>query len=162
MLYDITLSIRKSFIIRFEIPTFGYSNAGIHQYAMKISGKTGVLFLLLLLGSVAGLAQEPPETFSFDRTSHDFGELRPGRGVSTVFTLNNTGSSPLLVVDVRVSCNCVKVNWPRRPILPGEKAELTVTYKDRQPGAFYKVAEIITNGNPQRVLLRLKGSIAKR
>lgn len=129
---------------------------------MKILLRTGALLLLLLLGGLAAQAQESPETFTLDRTSHDFGELRPGRSESTVFTLTNTGSSPLVLLDVRISCNCVKVNWPRQPILPGEKAELTVTYKDRQAGAFYKVAEVVTNGNPRRVQLRLKGSIADR
>jgi hypothetical protein len=129
---------------------------------MKIFLNIVVLFFALLLGQTAGLAQdEPSETFSIDRTAHDFGEIPAGKSISTTFTLTNTGVLPLVLLEAMVACNCVKVRWPRHPIAPGASASIEVSYRDNQSGAFYKIIEIQTNANPEPIKIRLQGSVTK-
>lgn len=116
----------------------------------------------LLLFAATGLsAQEPANSYVFDRTAHDFGVLKTHQAGTAVFTLTNNGTTPLVILDVKVSCDCAKIEWPRQPILPGGSAGLTVTYTDKDEGAFYKVIEVTTNGTPRRSQLRLKGSIQR-
>ncbi|MDR0953965.1 MAG: DUF1573 domain-containing protein [Rikenellaceae bacterium] len=129
---------------------------------MKIFRNIVVLFFALLLGQTAGLAQdEPSAPFSMDRTAHDFGVIPAGKSTSTTFTLTNTGASPLVLLEARVACNCVKVRWPRRPIAPGASASIEVSYRDNQPGAFYKIIDILTNANPEPIKIRVQGSVTK-
>lgn len=121
--------------------------------------KAALLIGLLWLTVTAVPAQERTGTYSFDRTSHDFGTVRRGEKSETVFVMTNTGTTPLVVLDVKISCNCIKTEWPRNPIPPGESAKMTVTYKDRNTGAFYKQMEIVTTGTPQTAKITLKGSV---
>lgn len=115
-----------------------------------------ILFLFTLTRH--SIAQEP-DTYVFDRVSHDFGILKPGKTETTVFKLTNTGTTPLIIIDAGVSCRCAKIKWPKKPIPPGESAELTVEYKDKQSGTFYKVINIFTNNPPQKTQLRITGTI---
>ena len=43
---------------------------------------------------------------TFDKLSHDFGTINEGEVVETVFTLTNTGSSDLIILNARGSCGC--------------------------------------------------------
>lgn len=118
---------------------------------------TAILFLLALASPL--MAQETEKNQILDRVVHDFGTLRPGQPETTVFTVTNTGETPLIILDVKMSCRCVKVQWPRTHVLPGKSAELTVTYKDRSPGAFYKTIDLITSIPQQTTQIKLKGNI---
>lgn len=124
--------------------------------------KRFLIFIGLLLFTAAELsAQEPTNSYVFDRTAHDFGVLKTNQTGTAVFNITNNGTTPLVILDVKVSCDCAKIEWPRQPILPGGSAGLTVTYKDKDVGAFYKVIEVTTNGTPRRSQIRLKGSIER-
>ena len=39
---------------------------------------------------------------TFDKLTHDFGEIQNGTPVETVFTYTNSGRSPLVVTDIKV------------------------------------------------------------
>lgn len=121
--------------------------------------KLAIILGILLLSATVLTAQETTRTYSFDRTSHDFGTIRANQAQTTSFKITNDGTSPLVLLDVKISCNCTKVDWPRQPVLPGNSAEIKVTYKDKDPGAFYKTIEVTTNGTPRRAQLRLKGNV---
>jgi hypothetical protein len=107
-------------------------------------------------------AQIPQASYTFEQTTHDFGTIRANETQTAVFTLTNHSTTPLTLTRVTASCRCSKISWPRRPILPGKSAELTVTYKDRNPGAFYKIIEVKTNGTPAETRLTLKGTVEKQ
>ncbi|MCD8184908.1 MAG: DUF1573 domain-containing protein [Rikenellaceae bacterium] len=115
----------------------------------------------ILMTASSALADPPPENYSLDRTSHDFGTIKPNRAETAVFQITNQSDTPLVILDARVSCNCVKVDWPRQPVLPGKTADITVVYKDKSPGAFYKTIDITTNAVPRRTQIRLKGTVEK-
>ena len=121
--------------------------------------RIALLFGMLWLAANTLTAQEIPASYAFDRTTHDYGKLKSNQTGTAVFKLTNRGSAPLILLDVKVTCNCVKIDWPRQPIPPGQSADLTVTYKDRESGAFYKVVEVVTTGTPEVAKITLKGSI---
>lgn len=124
----------------------------------KIVYLTGLFLLVALLPAGRAAAAD----YSFDRTVHDFGRVQTGKTVETHFTVTNDGTVPLLITDAAVSCKCLKVGYPKEPILPGKSAEVTVSHKDRHPGAFYKVVELKTNADPARTRLTLKGTLVKK
>jgi hypothetical protein len=61
------------------------------------------------------------------------------------------------LADVRVTCGCTIINWPRQPILPGEKGTIVVQFNsaDRM-GPQNKVVTILSNakGEIERLLIR--------
>lgn len=89
----------------------------------------------------------------------DYGDLEVGKddGVR-VFKFKNTGKSPLKLVDVKSSCGCTVPSYSKEDIMPGEKGEITVKY-NMHPGRFSKSITVTTNGNPEKVILRIKGNI---
>jgi hypothetical protein len=72
--------------------------------------------------------QEGP-VITFEKKSHDFGDITQGEKVEYVFSFSNTGTEPLVITNVEVTCGCTTPKgWPRDPIPPGGKGELTVAF----------------------------------
>jgi len=118
-------------------------------------------FGLFFLAANLSFAQSSSGTYTFDRTSYDFGVIKANKTATAVFKLTNTGKSPLVILEVGVSCRCTKVDWPRQPIPPGKSTDITINYKDRDTGVFYKTIEITTNSVPRATRLIVKGTIEK-
>lgn len=88
----------------------------------------------------------------------DYGDVVKGTDDGKrVFKFKNTGKSPL-TIDVKSTCGCTVPNYSKDPIMPGESGEVTVQY-NMNPGRFSKTIIVTTNGNPEKVNLRIKGNI---
>lgn len=90
-----------------------------------------IIVLISLIGPA--IAQTTVEKegpiITFEKKSHDFGDITQGDKVEYIFTFENTGTEPLIITNVEVTCGCTTPKgWPRDPILPGEKGELTVSF----------------------------------
>jgi hypothetical protein len=71
----------------------------------------------------------------FEPAEADFGVVPHGTLVRHVFRFGNAGDRPLEVYDVRASCGCTAAEPSRRTLLPGERAELTVTFDTAKKAA---------------------------
>ncbi len=83
-----------------------------------------------------------------DSLTHDFGVLeRTLEEVYHTFIIENRGDEPLIIKRIERSCSCMKVSLSKRPIAPGERREMRVTYELRKmpPGLFSKVVQIYSN-----------------
>lgn len=52
----------------------------------------------------------------------DLGSVTAGEVIRHELTLQNSTSSPLIILSVASSCGCTKVDFPKKPILPGSDA----------------------------------------
>ncbi|HYG02076.1 MAG TPA: DUF1573 domain-containing protein [Chryseosolibacter sp.] len=91
------------------------------------------LFLVLVLGfGFTAFAQEEKvdgPVITWEKKTHDFGDIFQGDKVEHTFYFTNTGNEPLIITNVQVSCGCTTPKgWPREPIPPGGKGELTVSF----------------------------------
>ena len=93
--------------------------------------------------------------------THDFGIIKEEKGpVSSVYEVENTGNKPLLIVDISVSCGCTSTDYTKRPIAPGKKGKIKVTYSPAgRPGAFKKDIKVRTNGREKRTTLFIEGTV---
>jgi hypothetical protein len=84
---------------------------------------------------------------TFEKKTHDFGDIVQGDKVEETFKFANTGSQPLIITNVQVTCGCtVPKGWPRDPIMPGGKAELTVAFNSAgKMGKQSKVVTVVSN-----------------
>ena len=64
--------------------------------------------------------------------AHDFGTVPFGTVLSHTFTMTNIYDSPLQVVDIRLTSDCLKAEPPRRVLQPLEKASFVVTMDTRK------------------------------
>ncbi len=75
-----------------------------------------------------------------------FGQAAAPKQNGPVMT-TNTGNEPLIITNVQVSCGCTTPKgWPRDPVMPGGKGELTVAFNSTgKMGAQTKPVTIISN-----------------
>lgn len=98
---------------------------------------------------------------TFETKVHDFGNIKEANGpVSCTFEFTNTGDKPLLIIDATASCGCTRPEYPSKPIKPGKKGRIKVTYSPiGRPGAFKKTIKIKTNGKERTTTLRIEGTV---
>ena len=98
----------------------------------------------------------------FNTTSYDFGKIeeRQGKG-SYHFAFTNKGDAPLVIRHVDISCGCITAHWNRKPVMPGERGLITITYDPkRQTGKFSKAVIVNTNsGGAFNIRLHVSGEV---
>ena len=107
-------------------------------------------------------AQAQSADITFAKTTHDFGKVKEGTDTLWVyFDFKNTGDSPLVIADVKTSCDCTLAEWPKGPIAPGASAKIRGGYKiaGKPVGVFMKNIIIMANTMPATTVLTLKGEI---
>lgn len=86
-------------------------------------------------------------TLSFDKLTHDFGDVQPDSDNTTQFTITNTGDKPLIVENVSASCGCTTPVKPSGPIAPGMSDFIEVTFhpKPNQKNEIKKTVTVTAN-----------------
>ena len=120
-----------------------------------------IAFLAVFMVAIASMADDKYAEATFATKSHDFGTIKEEGGpVSCTFEFTNTGDKPLLIIDATASCGCTRPEYPSKPIKPGKKGKIKVTYSPiGRPGAFKKTVKIKTNGRERTTVLRIEGTV---
>ena len=97
----------------------------------------------------------------FETQGSDLGEISSKGGtVVREFAFENTGDAPLVLSQADVSCSCTRVRLPRKPVAPGGKGVVTVSYDPRrQEGTFHKAIRISANTPEQKHVLTIRGTV---
>ena len=118
------------------------------------------LFAISLV-ALSAVAENKQAEAKFEGKSHDFGTIKEADGpVSCTFEFTNTGDKPLLIIDAMASCGCTRPEFPTKPIKPGKKGKIKVTFSPiGRPGAFKKTVKVKTNGKERSTTLRIEGTV---
>ncbi len=106
------------------------------------------LFCLLLLAAPGIVfAQSSGPIIAWAKSTHDFGDVIQGEKVEHTFKFKNTGSEPLVITNVQVTCGCTTPKgWARDPILPGQSSEITIGFNSAgKYGRQEKVITLVSN-----------------
>ncbi len=79
---------------------------------------------------------------TFEETEFNFGDITQGDVVEHVFKFTNTGTQPLIIERVDVTCGCTTPAWTKDPVLPGKSG--TVTAKFNSSGKLGQQKKAIT------------------
>lgn len=103
---------------------------------------------------------QPSATIKFAERIHDFGKIKEADGlVSHEFEFTNTGSKPVTLLYARSGCVCVNGEVPRKPIAPGAKGKVTVTFNPLyRPGEFSKEV-LVMNSDREYSRIWVKGTV---
>lgn len=125
-----------------------------------------LVILTMLMLPTAAIAANPAQKgkpgIEFAQTTHDFGSMpENGKPVKATFEFTNTGTAPLLIVTASASCGCTKPKFNPKPVMPGEKSEISVTFDPAgKRGEFDKTVTVRTNiKDKRRVVLHLTGVV---
>ena len=121
---------------------------------------------IVIIAAFFGIAlsinsQETKPVISFEKTVHDFGEIKEDGGVATYsFSFTNTGKQPLVVHNVSASCGCTTPDYTRTPIQPGGKGFVSVSFDPRnRPGNINKTLTVTSNAQQSTDILRITGKV---
>lgn len=128
------------------------------------------LCLLFTLGISVATAQNhltnpgTPKTGAvahWDKTTHDFTEIPQGVPVTTTFKFTNTGNSPIVIAEVKVSCGCTTPSYSKEPIMPGKTGFVKAQFNAANDGTFTKSITVISNATEPQKMLYIKGMVIK-
>jgi hypothetical protein len=122
---------------------------------MKIN-LIGILFFAVTCNSPAVLKDA---LIFIEKLQHDFGTIPYRNKTSHRFEFSNPGETPLVIYEVKASCGCTVPEWPKKPLNPGSKGEIIITYDAASPGTFYKEIKVHYNGSGSPVVLKIRGQV---
>ncbi len=127
-----------------------------------------LLMMTLLIGTLSfAFAQsgQKQAEIKFDKLTHNFGTITDKDPVQKcTFTFTNVGNAPLIINQAVASCGCTVPQYSKKPIMPGEKGSITVTFNSRGqfPSHFKKTVTVRSNGKIEMTRLYVEGIIAEK
>lgn len=116
--------------------------------------------MLLATGSL--LAQPAVDALiKFETSTHNFGKIPKEKPVSIAFSFTNTSVKPLIIEDATAECGCTKPEFPKKPVMPGQKGTISVTYDAKEPGAFTKKVTVKLVNVKETKVLTISGEVGK-
>lgn len=113
-----------------------------------------------LLEMVQGKSTGGTPNIRFDSESYNFGRIIQGAEIDHQFQFTNTGSAPLVINNVEVTCGCTTPFYPFIPIEPGERGKISVHFNSKgRLGSQNPTITVYTNTDPGTYELNLKGVI---
>lgn len=121
---------------------------------------TGCLVTLLMALLVPACHLDHPETSAaamadttrytniqwLDSVSRDYGKIAEGQKLDVSFRFRNTGSTPLVIGQVRPSCGCTIAEQPKAPIAPGAEGQIRATFNSQgRSGVNHKTLFVTAN-----------------
>lgn len=100
---------------------------------------------------------------TFEKTTIDFGEIKPGEKANCDFSLKNTGKSNLIIRKTSASCGCTALTMGQTVIAPGQSTVIRATFDSTgKENHQYKSITVITNDpkTPEQSLT-ITGNIKK-
>ena len=118
--------------------------------------------------TVNAQATAPAETFDanapafkFEQEVIDYGKIQQNADGNREFVFTNTGSSPLIISNVKGSCGCTVPTKPEEPVMPGATGTIKVKYATNRIGRFSKTVTITSNASEAKKVVRIKGEVLK-
>ena len=82
-----------------------------------------------------------------DSTYQDLGKVEEGQVVDVAFRFKNTGSKPLIIPSVSVSCGCTTIpDKPKEPFAPGQEGVIKAKF-DSKNMAGERLREVYVTAN---------------
>lgn len=88
----------------------------------------------------------PKTTMIVPNIRHSFGKIKEGDKVRHTWKIRNTGSNPLLISNITVSCGCTAPYYSKEPIEPGKESDIVLEFNSKnKSGHVEKNALIVCN-----------------
>lgn len=99
--------------------------------------------------------------FKWQNTKYSFGKIKYNKPARATFTFVNEGNEPLIITHAQGSCGCTVAKYPKEPIMPGQKGEVTAVYNAAKMGSFHKTVTLTSNTANTTTVLSIHGEVVK-
>ncbi len=89
----------------------------------------------------------------------DVGEIPQGTPKSINFEFKNTGTTSVIITNVKAACGCTATEYTKTPVKPGETAVVVAVYNAAAKGIFNKTVSVTTNADANPTVLSFKGNV---
>lgn len=121
-----------------------------------------LLILASLLIGVTVFAQAPEAPIKFEVTKYSFGQVPQSIPVTTTFSFTNTSDKPVIIETATAECGCTTPEFPKTPILKGQKGTIKVTYNAASSGKFTKNVHVKVASVQQPIMLTIDGEVVPK
>ncbi|MCU0356742.1 MAG: DUF1573 domain-containing protein [Cyclobacteriaceae bacterium] len=113
-----------------------------------------LLILLLFVFSTSVFAQQAKTpaakvngpVLTFEKNTHDFGDIFQGDKAEYVYKFTNTGNEPLIISNIQVTCGCTAPEYTKMPVPPGGKGEIKIVFNSAgKYGRQNRTSTVISN-----------------
>ena len=118
------------------------------------------LFISAVLLTLASLGASAQKVEAVNKVV-DCGQTVYMSPATAEFEIRNKGGRATRIVDVRTSCGCTDVEYPREEIPADGKFTVRVTYDAQTMGHYDKLVDIYTAGNEKPLMLRMRGQVVR-
>lgn len=96
----------------------------------------------------------------FSEVKYDFGSIKQGDIVDHTFKFKNTGTQPLVISNIGVSCGCTTPAWTKEPVQPGKMGTISAKFNSAgKEGMQNKVLTIDSNSVGGSTTVALVGDV---
>ena len=100
---------------------------------------------------------------SIAEAKKNFGSVKRGEIIKNEYEITNTGNQPLLITGVEIACSCTTVDFPKQPVLPGQKTMVTVSFNTTTVWGRQDRVVLVNSNDPKGPYkLRYKGTVSKK
>ena len=129
-------------------------NLGLMVCALGLMSFTGGT---TLESSVETSISKPPVMWKAEVI--DVGEIPQGTPKSINFEFKNTGTTTVIITNVKAACGCTATEYTKTPVKAGGTAIVTAVYNAAAKGAFSKTVSVTTNVDETPTVLSFKGNV---
>jgi len=123
--------------------------------------KYKIFILFVFISVITSFSQEKKPIITFEKEVIDYGKITSDDNARRVFKFTNTGNAPLIIEKVKGSCGCVVLDYPKKPIMPNESAEIEIIYNILKKGKISRTVTVTSNATEPIKVLKIKGRVLK-
>ena len=98
----------------------------------------------------------------FSHLIMQFGPVKSGEVVRASYPFKNTTDGTVVIKQVVTSCECLKTEYPKGNIQPGQIGEIVANFETKgQSGTHEKIIAVVLENVQEPITLRLNGRIEK-
>lgn len=115
--------------------------------------------LLFVAGAFTMMSFAVAGALAWKSDTIELGEIAHNVPKVVEFTFTNTGSSDIVVTNVRPSCGCTNAEFTKEAIKPGKTGTVKATYNAANVGPFTKTLTVTTSADENPITLTFKGTV---
>ncbi len=116
-------------------------------------------FTVLPTATKSNAIETVAASITWKSDSIEVGQIPQGTPKAIDFTFKNTGTTTILITNVKAACGCTATEYTKTPIKPGESATVEVKYNAAAKGAFSKTVTVTTTADATPKVLTFKGTV---
>ncbi len=88
----------------------------------------------------------------------ELNNIKKGETHKLQFSLKNTGTTALVISDIKTSCGCTTADWQKAPVEPGKTTVINTEINIKEQGFFQKTVSVYCNTANSPVIFTINGN----